>query len=584
MQYYKKKIKVSVILPVYKDFLYFEKSINSLINQSFKNFEVIIFSDGNSYSFNKKIVNLIRPYPNFKFFFSPTNKGIVNALNFLINKSKGKYIARMDADDISANNRISEQFICAEKYNPNYIFTSGCYYIDLKGKIIGEYCPKNINVNILKRKNPLIHPTLFAHRDIFKKLLYREVYLSEDYDFYYRALINNFKFKIIKKKLIFYRVIDFKKNFYSFYLSLIAKTYLQKSIANNNNLNIRYLLKIYHENYKNFKIKKKLYKEFIYKVISNKNVLSRIFFLIKNFYKDKYIFLEIYNKICILFSSQNNQKKLVYKKNYQFTASKKNTLVSVIIPTRNSEKTIKKTISSILNQSHKNLEIIVIDDGSGDDTLEILNKFKDKILLVKLNKKVLAGEARNVGIVKSKGDLIAFCDSDDIWLKNKISEQLDFMYENNFDIVCCNAISSRDNIQKPMYINFIYTQISFQDLLNKNYIINSSVLVKKKIFTKSNFYPTSNYFYSYEDYFTWLKISLKHKVGFLDKDLLIYKDNPRFSARRYSLSIYKIKLRIFLILIIFLFSKKIRFNNSLIIFKVYFYNLLKLIFNSKWKF
>ena len=102
--------------------------------------------------------------------------------------------------------------------------------------------------------------------------------------------------------------------------------------------------------------------------------------------KDKYIFLEIYNKICIFFSSQNNQKKLVYKKNYQFTPSKKNTLVSVIVPTRNSEKTIKKTINSILNQSHKNLEIIVIDDGSGDDTLEILNKFKDKILLVKLLK------------------------------------------------------------------------------------------------------------------------------------------------------------------------------------------------------
>jgi hypothetical protein len=155
------------------------------------------------------------------------------------------------------------------------------------------------------------------------------------------------------------------------------------------------------------------------------------------------------------------------------------------------------------------------------------------------------------------------------------------MERNNFDIVCCNAIYLKNNIKNPMYIKFMYTQVRFQELLSRNYVINSSVLAKKSVLIKSGMYPTSKYFYSYEDYFLWLKISLRHHIGFLDNDLLIYNDNPRFSARSNSLPLYKIRIRIFLFFIIFFFNKRINLTQFLTILKVYFINLIQLIFNFK---
>jgi teichuronic acid biosynthesis glycosyltransferase TuaG len=581
MKYYKKKIHISIIIPVHGKFFYFKKCIDSLVNQNFKNIEILIYSDGNTHSFNKKAIRLIRPYSNIKLFFSNKKKGIVNALNILINESRGKYIARMDGDDVCGKDRLEKQFMYAENHSKNFIFSSGCFLIDKNSKLIGELIPDFINLNLLKKKNPLIHPTLFAHRDIFKKILYREIYLSEDYDFYYRALLLNFKFKIIKEPLIFYRIY-IKKNILSYYLGMISLIYLRRSIQNNRILNVRFLNELLNKKKKEFNSKiYKIFRNFYFNIINKKNIITRVLFSLLFIIKNKYLFLEIINRILIL-QIPFSQKKLEHKKrSHKSRLTKKNELISVIVPTRNSEKTIKKTIISILKQDYENIEIIVVDDGSDDNTLNILAEFSYKITLIKLNKKVLAGEARNEGIKKSNGDLIAFCDSDDIWHENKISEQFNFIIKNNLNIVCCNAISERKNIKKPMYINFPYTEINFRDLLSKNYVINSSVLLKKNILNNVNMYPESKFFFSFEDYFLWIKISLFYKIGFLDKDLLTYTDNPRFSARNNSLPFYQIKMRIlFYFIIDFLFGK-FSFNNLLKIIKVYLVNIFQFIFSIK---
>lgn len=581
MKYYKKKIHISVIIPVHGKFFYFKKCIDSLVTQSFKNIEILIYSDGNPHFFNKKIISLIRPYSNIKFFFSNKKKGIVNALNILINESRGKYIARMDADDVCRKDRLKKQFMYAENHSKNFIFSSGSFLIDKNSKLIGELIPDYINLNLLKKKNPLIHPTLFAHRDTFKKILYREIYLSEDYDFYYRALLLNFKFKIMKEPLIFYRIYS-KKNILNYYLGLITLIYLRKSIRNNTILNVRFLNELLNNSKKEFNSKiSNIFQNFYFNVINKKNIITRIIFSLLFITKNKYLFFEIINKINIL-SIAFRQKKLEHKKSsHKPFLTKKNKLISVIIPTRNSEKTIKKTIISILKQDYENIEIIVVDDGSDDNTLNILAELSYKITLIKLNKKVLAAEARNEGIKKSNGDLIAFCDADDIWHENKISEQFNFLIKNNFNIVCCNAISERKNIKKPMYINFPYTEINFEDLLSKNYVINSSVLLKKNILNKVKMYPEGKFFFSFEDYFLWIKISLFNKIGFLDKDLLIYTDNPRFSARHNSLPFYKIKMRILFYFLIDFLLGKFSFNNLLKIIKVYFVNIWQFIFSIK---
>lgn len=96
--------------------------------------------------------------------------------------------------------------------------------------------------------------------------------------------------------------------------------------------------------------------------------------------------------------------------------------VSVIIPTYNSINTINETLQSVRNQTYRNYEIVVVDDGSTDDTVELLRTFDDIILVTQTNQGVSA--ARNRGVKEAKGDLIAFLDSDDLWHPQKLEIQI----------------------------------------------------------------------------------------------------------------------------------------------------------------
>ena len=106
------------------------------------------------------------------------------------------------------------------------------------------------------------------------------------------------------------------------------------------------------------------------------------------------------------------------------------TLVSVIIPYYKKKKFFKKSINSVLNQTHKKIEIIVVYDDENTLDLNYIKKICKKDARIKLyinRKNIGAGFSRNYGIKKSKGQYIAFLDADDLWLKNKLQEQLYFM-------------------------------------------------------------------------------------------------------------------------------------------------------------
>lgn len=108
-------------------------------------------------------------------------------------------------------------------------------------------------------------------------------------------------------------------------------------------------------------------------------------------------------------------------------------LVSVIMPCYNAEKNIQESIQSVLNQEYQNFELIIIDDNSNDHTVEFLKGINDhRIKLICLEKNYGAGHSRNKGIEYAQGRFIAFLDSDDLWLSNKLSEQISFMLENDY--------------------------------------------------------------------------------------------------------------------------------------------------------
>ena len=100
-------------------------------------------------------------------------------------------------------------------------------------------------------------------------------------------------------------------------------------------------------------------------------------------------------------------------------------LISIIIPTYNREYTLLFSIKSVLNQTYKNFELLVVDDGSEDDTESLVKKISDpRVRYIRHKKKLGANSARNTGIMASKGNYIAFNDSDDEWLPEKLMKQV----------------------------------------------------------------------------------------------------------------------------------------------------------------
>ena len=115
----------------------------------------------------------------------------------------------------------------------------------------------------------------------------------------------------------------------------------------------------------------------------------------------------------------------------------KNELISIIMPTYNCAKFIKETIQSVINQTYENWELVIVDDCSNDNTEEIVASFNDKrIKYHRLEKNSGAAVARTTAMKMATGNYMAFLDSDDLWKKDKLEKQLDFMKKNNYNFTC----------------------------------------------------------------------------------------------------------------------------------------------------
>jgi glycosyltransferase involved in cell wall biosynthesis len=166
-------------------------------------------------------------------------------------------------------------------------------------------------------------------------------------------------------------------------------------------------------------------------------------------------------------------------------------MVSVIMPTYNRAELIGESISSVLQQSYTNLELIVIDDGSDDATESLVGAIPDaRIRYFKLSHSGYVGRARNFGIKQSTGDLIAFIDSDDIWEKNKLQKQVTLLTENKEAgfIVSDVVLFEGDNVvRQSVYGKKGVEIVDMFPLLKKNIlgIYPSTFLFKKKCLEKT---------------------------------------------------------------------------------------------------
>lgn len=204
-----------------------------------------------------------------------------------------------------------------------------------------------------------------------------------------------------------------------------------------------------------------------------------------------------------------------------------NEIVSVIIPTYNRKNFIIQAIESVINQTYKNLEIIVIDDGSSDNTKETL---KDYILnnKIKYFYKENSGvsNTRNYGIEKSTGSFLAFLDSDDFWKHDKIEKQINLFKSNDkLGLVhtCYTTLLDNQEITKhPDNPNYYQGKV-FEKMIQFNMVATSTVVIKKECIEKSGLF-----FQEYspcEDYDLWIKISKYYEFAYLNEALAFYREN-----------------------------------------------------------
>ncbi len=211
---------------------------------------------------------------------------------------------------------------------------------------------------------------------------------------------------------------------------------------------------------------------------------------------------------------------------------KEKNLISIVIPTYNREKKLKKAIFSVINQSYKNWELIIVDNNSSDKTEEIVKNINNnKINFFKIINNGIIAKSRNFGISKSKGNYICFLDSDDFWHKDKLLYISNY-FKKGFDLIYHDMYLSNKKFlfKKTNYCRKLKQPI-FLDLLNNGPAFpTSSVCIDKKIINDSLLFNESYKFLAWEDYDAWLNISKKYeKFIKIPKTLgIVTVDNDNF--------------------------------------------------------
>ena len=206
--------------------------------------------------------------------------------------------------------------------------------------------------------------------------------------------------------------------------------------------------------------------------------------------------------------------------------------VSIIIPYFKKKKFIENTVNSILLQSFKNFEIIIIYDDENHSDLKLIKKIKnnDKRIRLVVNKKSLgAGRSRNEGIKRARGKYIAFIDADDLWKKDKIKYQLKYMIKNNLKISHTSYEILKVNQTKKKIMRAKVFK-DYRQLIFSCNIGLSTVMLEKSLITNNCKFPNLK---TKEDFALWLLI-LKKKIiiGSLDKNLVTWRklDNSLSSS------------------------------------------------------
>ena len=202
-------------------------------------------------------------------------------------------------------------------------------------------------------------------------------------------------------------------------------------------------------------------------------------------------------------------------------------LVSIIMPTYNQAEYINAAIDSVLAQSYPKFELIIIDNSSTDSTCAVVQSYNDpRIKYLKFDNKGVIAAARNYGVNHSKGSILSFLDSDDIWLPEMLNTQLNLLCD-EFSLVSSSFEPIGNTSICRHHLNYIgeknVKHFDYEDIINGNPIMTSSVILYKSNFESVGGFDESLEFRFIEDWELWLRLAVHKKVLINGAKLLQYR-------------------------------------------------------------
>jgi glycosyltransferase involved in cell wall biosynthesis len=203
-----------------------------------------------------------------------------------------------------------------------------------------------------------------------------------------------------------------------------------------------------------------------------------------------------------------------------------NALVSVVIPVYNGAEYLEATVKTILAQDYDNIEILLVNDGSKDSSEKLINILAENNSNIKGFHKKNGGvaAARNYGIERANGELVAFCDQDDFWLPSKLSKQVPLFENEKVGLVYCGAIADYAHLNKQDKPSFErkYRGDVFDKLIQVNMFTCCTAIARKRLLQETQAFDDERSLMGVDDWLAWLKLSLVCELDFVPEHLAIH--------------------------------------------------------------
>ena len=500
---------ISIIVPVYNKSKYLDDCINSLINQTLKDFEIIFINDGSTDNSLNKLISYAN-LDNRITVISQKNKGAGVARNIGLKLSIAKYVTFLDADDFFELNYLENMYNKSIETDADIIVCGYNIYDNKTKKIISTRSIKDKYQNKLFNTKELAD-NLFTITDpnAWTKFYKKEIILNNKLEFESLSSANDITFTCLS-------------------LSLSSKIYFLNKNLINYRINIKDKIS-YNRGEKIDNFCKAI--EILYLKLQQMN----LYYFFEKTFKQRVINSAIYElNNCFNMSyskSRNFIAKFLNNDEKELFLAKLQPKVSIIISAYNSEKYIDECLLSIKNQTLQNIEIICVDDGSDDNTLPIIKSYakNDRRFVVLTRRNLGVSYSRNQAIYLSTGEYILFVDSDD-YISNNCIELLytkAVKYKTdliNFAGTCFNDIDNK--VIKNDYYTIFYCDKN-KHFLNKKEIDELYVKIPTsccRMFYKKEFIIKNNIFFPinlrYEDnYFIKKSLLFANTMGIENKSL-----------------------------------------------------------------